>query len=648
MNDETASDERGQRGDQDTGHKLVRGMIDIQIGALVGHHQHTYRVTQVLDFNSVIGVDVESGRPSSLAIKELEPITPTQAPGADVEEISDSDWQIAQQRFAAIQPLVGALFVGRDAAEKRAKQSGVDIATLYRWIQRYQATFDVSSLIPKKRGWRDGRNRIKPEAEGVVTEVIDSFFLTKQRPSVQKTVNEVQRVCAKRQIKPPSNSTIRARIMRVPDRDRLYKRGFEERAKNRYQARPGQFPGADYPLAVVQMDHTPADLILVDDTYRRPIGRPWITVAIDVYSRMIVGVYVSFDAPSETSVAMCLAQSMVPKDHWLATHGIDAAWPVWGAAKKVYVDNGSDFRSDTLLRSCLPYGIQLEFRKVKTPHYGGHIERLLGTLLREIHALPGTTFSSIKDKEGHDPDKHAAMTLGEFETWLLTLICKLYHQRPHSELGMSPLRKWEIGIFGNAEIQGIGMPKRPADPHTVLLDFLPIFDRTVQPVGVTINGLTYYAEALRPWINAEDPEVRGRKQRLIFRRDPRDISLLWFRDPKLQSYYRVPFANLSIPSMSIWEYRSARERLAQEGKTQFNDTQLVNVIEELREKVEASKEKTKHARRASQRRKEHGKAHQPFTARPNTDRGSLGLETPSVPPGSPLLDGDINPFGEIA
>ncbi|EQD45726.1 integrase catalytic subunit, partial [mine drainage metagenome] len=159
--------------------------------------------------------------------------------------------------------------------------------------------------------------------------------------------------------KPPSNSTIRARIASIPDHESLRKRGFVEKANNRYQARPGKFPGADYPLAVIQMDHTPADIVLVDDTFRKPIGRPWITVAIDVYSRLITGVYVSFDAPSETSVAMCLAQSIVPKDEWLALHKIDAKWPVWGVPKKVYVDNGPDFRSDTLTRSCLPYGIQL-------------------------------------------------------------------------------------------------------------------------------------------------------------------------------------------------------------------------------------------------------------------------------------------------
>ena len=44
----------------------------------------------------------------------------------------------------------------------------------------------------------------------------------------------------------------------------------------------GHFPGADVPLAVVQIDHTLLDIIVLDEEMRLPIGRPWLTLAIDV------------------------------------------------------------------------------------------------------------------------------------------------------------------------------------------------------------------------------------------------------------------------------------------------------------------------------------------------------------------------------
>ena len=197
-------------------------------------------------------------------------------------------------------------------------------------------------------------------------------------------------------------------------------------------------------------------------------------------------------------------------------HQVDSPWPVWGVPRLIYVDNGADFRSNNFQQSCLMYGINLEFRPPGKPHFGGHVERALGTLLNEIHDLPGTTFSSVKDKEDYNSDKHAALTKTEFEEWLVTFICKVYNQRMHSSIGMSPLRKWEIGIFGNADTVGVGIPPRPADRLTVLLDFLPSFQRTVQKFGVTIDGLTYYSEAVRPWLNAKEPEQPSEKRKFIF------------------------------------------------------------------------------------------------------------------------------------
>lgn len=94
------------------------------------------------------------------------------------------------------------------------------------------------------------------------------------------------------------------------------------------------FPDADYPLHCVQIDHTVVDLLIVDDEHRKPIGRPWVTVAIDVYSRIIMGCHLSLDAPSETSVALCVAQAIAPKEEFLLKHKIDAEWPVWGSPRR--------------------------------------------------------------------------------------------------------------------------------------------------------------------------------------------------------------------------------------------------------------------------------------------------------------------------
>lgn len=38
-------------------------------------------------------------------------------------------------------------------------------------------------------------------------------------------------------------------------------------------------------MAQVQIDHTVVDLVVVDERHRLPIGRPYVTVGIDVFSR---------------------------------------------------------------------------------------------------------------------------------------------------------------------------------------------------------------------------------------------------------------------------------------------------------------------------------------------------------------------------
>jgi len=562
---------------------------------------------------------------------------PAVASDVDIDSIAEEDWRVASDRFSKIRPLLESADQSRRAVEARAAEVSVDPATLYRWLSRYRSMDAISALIPFKRGWKTGNYRISEHAEKVIQGVIKNFYLKPERPSIQKAVREVHRLCEENHIERPSGSAIRARIARIPEHERLSRRGQAERARSKFNPVPGKFPGADYPLSVVQIDHTRVDIILVDDVHRKPIDRPWITVAIDVFSRMTVGYYLSFDAPSTTSVAMCISHAMLPKEEWLLLHEVESTWPVWGRPHKVHVDNGPDFRSQSLRQSCTMHAVDLEFRPVKQPRYGGHIERLQGTLLKEIHDIPGTTFSSVAERGEYDSEKRAVMTKDEFERQLIKLICNEYHRRPHSALGMPPLRMWELGIFGGAHIQGVGLPPRPSDRQTVMLDFLPSYTRTIQPDGVSID-MRYYAEALRPWIGAVDPDT-GKARQHIFRRDPRDMSTIWFFDPDLKQYFKVPLADQSIPPFSIWEYRIAKAELAKLGYNPSDERAVFQSISERRAMVDESAAKTKKARKEAQRRVDHQKGKTPVAPAGNRTPTSPSQSTPlpKAPPLSSLL-----------
>ena len=209
----------------------------------------------------------------------------------------------------------------------------------------------------------------------------------------------------------PHNNTIRARISKLDPQFKIAKRQGKKAAEEQFKPSEGSFPNADFPLAVVQIDHTKLDIILVDDVYRKPIGRPWITMAVDVFSRMIPGFYISFDPPSALSAGLCLAHSVLTKETWLAQHEVEGLWPCWGLPRKIHLDNAREFHGKVLEKACKQYGIDIEWRPVARPHFGGHIERLLGTVLQEIHTLPGTTFSNVVERSNYDSEDSAVFTL---------------------------------------------------------------------------------------------------------------------------------------------------------------------------------------------------------------------------------------------
>lgn len=623
-----------------------RAIVPIEVGAMVRREKEIFRIVQLVDFQVVIGLEVETGRCASLRVPELRAVEQDKLDGLyvnhDVSTISSDDWAVAQKRFSAIKPFINHSIVTRDSVEMRAKEVGVDTATLYRWIERYRNWHEVLALVPRKRGWKAGSSRLTIQADKLISNVIDEVYLNPQRNSIPYCIREIEERAKAMGIEPPGASAVRARIKSIPQKIVLRRRGYADKAYNRHTPSVGSFPGADYPLAVVQIDHTPIDLIIVDDRHRRPIGRLWLTLAIDVHSRMITGYYLALEEPSAISVGMCLSHSFLPKENWLLLHKVEGEWPVWGFPRVVHTDNGADFKAEDIRRSCSNYNIENNFRPKKKPKYGGHIERLLGNFMTMLHELPGTTFGNITDRDGYDSDKRSALTMDEFERWLVITILR-YHNERHTALYMSPSRKWHLGFFGNRELDPlVCVPPRPDDPHTVQLDFMPLYERTVQTYGVQID-VFYYSDALRHWINTKDPET-GLARKFVFRRDPRDISVIWFYDPVLKQYFRVPVANQAFPAATVWEFRAAKQKAVDEGRKHIDETLISKLIAEQRAVVEEAVSTTKKTRRAAQKNKVHSKNRTPAEPLKPFSKPPIA---PAIPAVEGLLLGDVEFDGVI-
>ena len=553
--------------------------------------------------------DIPAGQKVLLAkLRELSPVprflsaatTSEQKGDPDVLTLPEESFREVERRMMIIRPLLDAETPTRAMVEARAREFGLGPATLYRWIRRYKEVGITSVLLRPAR--RDkGVPRLAPEVVAIINASVEEVFLTPQKKKPQKVIEEIRQRCRTAKLKIPHAMTIRRYLSRLSPRKVVSKRSGKKGEYRDFVPLRGEFPNADSPYSVIQIDHTKVDIILVDETHRRPIGRPWITLAIDVFSRMVAGMCVSLDPPGAISTGLCLAHAILPKDDWLARLGIEASWPCYGLMRTVHLDNAREFRGRMMEGACQKYSITLEFRPVKQPHFGGHIERLIGTCMQEVHNLPGTTFSNPKEKGLYDPEGKAAMTLGEFEKWLITFITGVYHVRQHASLTMSPLEKYRKGILGDETHPGTGLPPKIVDEQILRLDFMPLVERTVQEYGVVVDGIHYYHEVLNPWINARTPGKGRIKRKFLFRRDPRDISQLWFYDPELSRYYPIPYRNTSRPPMSVWELREAM-RAAQSSGREVNEDLIFDALEKMRRIEQEAVQTSKKARRKRQAR----------------------------------------------
>lgn len=608
------------------------GMLTLLQGGSVYHKGRHYFVTHILDLESILGRDADTEEVKRLPIAELvgEPPSNIVPKRPCLTQIPDADWQEAQARFEIIRPLVNHPERTRAMVTGRAAEFNVHTNTIYSWLRLYEESGALTSLMPKRRSDL-GTTKLSAEVEAVIKSAIEDEYLTRQQKSITKVCDEVLRRCLNAGLEPPHCNTVRNRISKLSEELKLSRRRSKRASEAQFAPLTGSFPHADFPLSVVQIDHTKLDIVLVDDVYRLPVDRPWITLAIDVFSRMVVGFYISFDPPGALATGLCIAHGILPKDKWLAKHDLGTSWPCWGIPRTLHMDNAREFRGVVLQRACSEYGISVEWRPVARPHFGGHIERLLGTLLREIHTLPGTTFSNPVARGEYDSERKAALTLQELETWLATYIIEVYHQRVHSGIGMSPLRKYEEGVFGSNGRPGCGLPGKILDEDRLRLDFMPFEERTVQQYGVVIDEIHYYHDVLRRWINAVEPGKAKLKRKFVFKRDPRDISTIWFFDPELNAYYPIPYRDLSHPPISIWELRKVRKMLETEGKQDINEQLIFEAYGRMREIEQKAVTATKQTRKAMQRRLHAAAAGKPTPMSPRPKAADDERQSESVP-----------------
>lgn len=271
--------------------------------------------------------------------------------------------------------------------------------------------------------------------------------------------------------------------------------------------RHGQFP-----FEYVHLDHTLLDIVLRDSETGEIMGRPWLTLLVDAYSRRVLAFYLSFMPPSRISCFMVFRELV-------ARYG--------QLPQTVIVDGGAEFDSIDYELFLLDYGCHKETRPGGKTRFGNDIETIFGTTtVRLIWNLMGNTKATKNVRlmtPEVDPDKLALWTLPRLTDLLRRFLYENYDNERHPSLATSPLKKYQQGRKRSGESGHVPINYSKA----FLLNTMPSTSKGIAKYtpgkGFRIHGLAYTNDEA-------DGRLEGKSWPI--RWDPIDVSHVYGWDGK--------------------------------------------------------------------------------------------------------------------
>lgn len=390
----------------------------------------------------------------------------------------------ANDRFALIKPVLFGL-------------ASTDNTSLGRAMRRWVADFREAEqkhncgyigLLP---GYADCGNRI-PRISDDIYKVMDDFIEKEYENHKQKTKSVIygafENYCKEKGITAiPSYKQFVARINQRPVFEQTKKRAGSKAA---YPFEPIYWEllytlprHGDYPFQITHIDHTQLDIELFDPITGKCLGRPWLTLLIDAYSRRILAVYLTFDKPSYRSCMMVLRECVYRHHRF---------------PEMIVVDWGSEFHSTYFEALLARYKCSKATRPKSKSRFAAIIERIFGTThTKFIHNLEGNTQATKNVRQltpSVDPKRHAIWSLGELYARLQEWAYEQYDTDEHKGIGQTPADAFNQGIH----LWG----RRSGDLIRYDDDFvrftLPTTSKgtaTLQHMGVKVKNLYYTAKS---------------------------------------------------------------------------------------------------------------------------------------------------------
>ena len=465
------------------------------------------------------------------------------------------------------------------------------------WWIRYRATRSLADLVPYTR---KNKPRHIDSCFLIFEEAVSELYLSQQK---RPKLDVVARVHDK--VRQLNHGKSEAELIKAPTRSTIYRwlndlqqdivdraRLGAEAAKVKYRMVLGTL-SVSFVLERIEVDHSPIDLIIIDKLTGLTLGRAWLTLALDRFSRLVWGYYLSFNTPSAHSVLQCLKNGILPKSSLLAKYpDIKNVWPAHGIPDLVASDNGMDLHSAGLEKTCQEMGIQILYCPAGTPWMKGAVERYFKTIAKGmIHKMPGTTFSNVDERGDYESESKACIDFELLHEIVVQWIVDVYNVSPHRGIGTTPLQKWHEG----AAKRPIELPVLPKQLD--VMTGIPA-ERVLFHYGLELDGLHYNSRRLQEIRRRSGENIR---LQLKFYEDT--VSHIQVFDPYAKEYIEVSAIQETYSEgLSRSVHRLIREQARKEFGENFSNEQLQQAKDSIHQKIDqASRDKKMINRKQAQR-----------------------------------------------
>lgn len=489
--------------------------------------------------------------------------------------------------------------------------------SVYRWLKKYkQSEGDIHALVSNVSKKGNRKSRLAPEVYSIIQQAIEEIYLSRNQGSVKDTYDRVIVLIVEEnryrqslnlpEIKIPSYVTIGTIIKKIPSHERDKARLGKRTADLIHRpVSVGQGANPTRPLEVVEIDHSSLPFYVLDNEYRLPVGLPYLTSAVDLYSQTVIGYYLTFDNPSYLSVMYCLLHSIRSKEYVKSQYTrVKNDWNSYGLMETLKVDNGSDFKGKSLKDACRELKINLDFCPVRMPWYKGTVERFFGGIQQQLGGqIPGNC-SKFLESNDYDPKKQAVVTLQEFQEIIHKFFIDIHNQSSHTKLKSTRASVWNHGV----QSYPVSLPSSDDNLRVLLGD---IDERTIQREGIVLEYIYYNSDrlqALRDRYEATDlrkSNNRKGKEKAKFKYNRNDLSVIYVFDPQTREYIAVPAVNQSYTQgLSMYQHKIICKYASEygfiQGGSKIDVVALALAKEQIQEIVREAIKKTKAAKTSKQ------------------------------------------------